>query len=255
MWWIRSGEAALRYRSGERIIARPGDFLLMPPYLPFWVSERKAPLSFYLCHFTFRPGPFHIRERVRADFQSPGGKCLVPTHFSRKEAPNVGRAFRDLVTIDLLKSRKPWQLEQALLRLVSELAAFASSLPVSDPVVHTVPQALKTDRRVPEIKKLIESRPAFPWKVADLARDYNLSAGRLHFLFRQSLGISLKHFIVEQRLRHALALLSEQSHGGLSSIKEVGHACGYASQNFFCRQFKARFHVTPSGYVRQNLSL
>ena len=255
IWWIRSGQATLRYRTGERIVARPDDFLLMPPYHPFWASEQKAPLSFHLCHFTFRPVPLNIRDRVRPDFQVPDGQCLVPTHFSRKEAPEVGRAYQNLVAIDAGASGKPWQLEQALLRLVSELAAFGTSLHATARAVHTVPEAAEMDRRVPEIKKRIESQPAFPWKVSEVARKHNLSPGRLHFLFRQSLGMSLKDYIVEQRLRHAMELLNDHSSGRLPSIKEVSNACGYSSQNFFCRQFKTRFHVSPSDYVRQNVSL
>lgn len=255
IWWIRSGQAALRYRTGGRIIARAGDFLLMPPYRPFWASEHKAPLAFHLCHFSFRPVPLNIRDRVRPDFQTPGGNCLVPTHFSQREAPAVARAYRELVAMDARRPGKPWRLEQALLRMVSELAAFGASLRTPVRRMPTVPEATEVDRRVPEITKRIELHPEHPWKVATLAREHSLSAGRLHFLFRQSLGMSLKEFIVEQRLKHAMELLNNFSSGTLPSIKEVSHACGYSSQNFFCRQFKDRFHVSPSDYVRQNVAL
>jgi AraC-like DNA-binding protein len=255
IWWIRSGQAGLHYRTGRKIVARSDDFLLMPPYLPFWASEHKAPLTFHLCHFTFRPVPMNIRDRVRPDFQAPGGHCLVPTHFSRREAPEVARAYRDLVAIDASGRGKPWQLEQTLLRMVSELAAFGASLRPAPRRVHTVSEIAETDRRVPEIKKRIELNPEYPWKVATLAREHHLSTGRLHFLFRQSLGTSLKAFIVEQRLKRALELLNNFTGGTLPSIKEVSNACGYSSQNFFCRQFKDRFHVSPSDYVQQNVAL
>lgn len=256
IWWIRSGQVSLRYRTGEKIVAKRDDFLLMPPYSPFWASEQKAPLSFYLCHFAFRPVPLNIRDRVRPDFQVPAGKCLVPTHFARREAPEVARAYQDLVAIRPGAGSRPWQLERALLRLVAELAAFGASLRAdARDAVHTVPEVAEADRRVPEIKKRIELHPELPWKVATLAREHNLSTGRLHFLFRQSLGMSLKDFIVEQRLRYAMELLNNLSGGTLPSIKEVSNACGYSSQNFFCRQFKDRFHVSPSDYVRQNVAL
>jgi len=46
----------------------------------------------------------------------------------------------------------------------------------------------------------------------------------------------------------ASQLLLDQSEKSPRSIKEVGFLCGFASQQFFSRQFKKFFTTSPSEY-------
>ena len=254
-WWVRTGQVQVRYRSGEVFRARPNEFLLMPPGVPFFAAEHRAPLSYYVCHFSFRPVPFGVNTQAAPDVTLPASQNFVPALFSSLEAPAVGRAFSDFIKRDRRCDGKPWRLEQALLRLVSELAAFGNARYAAAPAGQMVQPVADVDWRVSGIKKQISLQPGYPWKVADLARANHLSPGRLHFLFRQALGVSLKVYILEQRLRFALGLLSSHSGEAVSSIKDVSNACGYSSQNLFSRQFKAHYHMTPREYLRHGVQL
>jgi len=62
------------------------------------------------------------------------------------------------------------------------------------------------------------------------------------------MGINIKRYAIEMRLMRASQLLLDQSEKSPRSIKEIGFLCGFASQQFFSRQFKKFFTTSPSRY-------
>src|SRR3990172_7068505 len=72
VFWVRSGECIWELKSGERLVAGPGDFAPPPPS-PYAVTrEGRAPVSFWFCHFDFRPVGGALWEHLRADRLGPG---------------------------------------------------------------------------------------------------------------------------------------------------------------------------------------
>ena len=224
----------------------------MPPYVPFWAAERQVPLNFYFCHFSLRPVSQHIlHEAVRADLQ-PAAMILVPAHFHRTAAPGVRRAFQEVVQVNPGKAGRPWRLEAKLIELVSQLAWFALKQHGLDEPMKLVTSHMTTDPRIVALKGRLALDPTRPWRVSELAKSLDISAGHLHYLFKKIMGMSLKEYLIELRLRHALKLLSSPLPGQLPSIKAVSQACGYSSQHFFCRQFRSHFQMTPRDYLRRD---
>ena len=63
-------------------------------------------------------------------------------------------------------------------------------------------------------------------------------------VFREKMGLSVQNYILRARMNRAVSLLKQAQ----LSIKEIATACGYASPQYFCRAFKARFGTTPGRY-------
>jgi AraC family transcriptional regulator len=69
-----------------------------------------------------------------------------------------------------------------------------------------------------------------------------------HFLrsFRAAAGVTPYHYVLEQRLRKASALVK----GGTIPIAAIAAQCGFGSPSHFSVKFRARFGVAPSLYRR-----
>ena len=88
-------------------------------------------------------------------------------------------------------------------------------------------------------------------EVSDIAKNSNFSEGHLRRMFKSQFGVSPMQYL--QTLRFNLAetiLMSEDV-----SIKEISERCGYASQFYFSRIFKARTGFSPSEYRKRQSAL
>ena len=173
---------------------------------------------------------------------------MIPLIFSKDDAPNVWRAYRDLLTMSPIRPEGPkWRITSALQRLLTELAAFAMQPRRSDYTESFVDSTLGLDHRLDELCRKIIDNPGYPWKSAELAKSVGLSVGHLHRIFQSGFGTSLKQYILQIRFRLALNLL-KPSGGRYNSIKEISAACGFSSQELFARQFKKFFGIAPSEF-------
>lgn len=82
------------------------------------------------------------------------------------------------------------------------------------------------------------------WSVTGLAKLCGVSSSglRRHFLTHERR--TPKHWMDEERLRQAIALLNDSS-----SIKETAIMLGYEQQTNFTRKFKAFWGVCPSVFL------
>ena len=248
IFWVRHGEGVWELRDGQRLTAGKDEFAILPPFTPALTIEKKPRLDFWHCHFDFRPVQGRMSDGEREDSNGPGKKLLLPLTFSKRDAPEVWRAYRALSRVDVRRSGAPWRIERALLALVANLARYAQARAKRKATGKLFAPAAVQDPRIAELCRQITAAPAFPWKVAALADGLGLSAGHLHSLCRAMLGRSLKRYLVETRLQHALKQLLERPGGRLPSVKEVSAAAGFSSQHFFSRQFKKYYGVSPLGY-------
>ncbi|MCZ7646258.1 MAG: AraC family transcriptional regulator [Planctomycetota bacterium] len=249
LFWIVGGEATWTFADGLKLVAPTGSFALMPPYTPAWIRDTKPGLKLRYCHFAFRPVPPRVLGAPRDDALGPGPDARVPLVFPAREAPGVRRAYAALAALDPRKPGTPYRTERAVLALLGELAAFARRRGQrADPRARMLRPARPHDERVARLRERIDADPARAWRVAQLAADLDLSPGHLHELCRRALGRSLKRYLVEARLRLALRLLKERPGGIAPSVKDVADACGFSSQHFFSRQFKAHYQLSPLQY-------
>jgi AraC-like DNA-binding protein len=247
IFWIRRGEVTATLRDGRALVAGPDEFLVLPPFVPAVLRGTKPGVILGFCHFTFRMAPTALPPSQQAGFIGPGSTALLPLEFSRADAPGVWQAYHDLIETSGPAASKPWRVERALIGLVSELAEFAAARARAN-MAGTLLEPKRIDPRLERVRELIASDPVRPWRVSELAAEVSLSPSRLHRLHDNFYGTSLKHHIIETRLRLSLRLLRESAGGKRRTVRDVSEECGFSSQNFFSRQFKAFFKLSPLAY-------
>jgi AraC-like DNA-binding protein len=89
--------------------------------------------------------------------------------------------------------------------------------------------------------RLIESQPAHPWTVAELAREVGVSRAAFARRFHDAVGEPPMSFLTNWRLALAADLLHEPD----ASVGGVARRVGYGSPFTFSTAFKRRYGVSP----------
>jgi AraC-like DNA-binding protein len=82
--------------------------------------------------------------------------------------------------------------------------------------------------------------------VALLARSCGMSRFTFSRMFKESLGISYRDFVMRTRLEGACKLLEQPG----SSVTSVAHAAGFTDASYFARVFKRHIRKSPQQYAR-----
>jgi AraC-like DNA-binding protein len=112
-------------------------------------------------------------------------------------------------------------------RLVGEFAEAARPVPIH-----------------PAVRRLLSSLPSRldgDVRLATLAKDVGLSAGRLGHVFTETVGIPLRPYILWLRLQRAAA---EVRDGG--SLTTAAHAAGFTDASHLSNTFRRMFGLSPS---------
>lgn len=81
----------------------------------------------------------------------------------------------------------------------------------------------------------------------DLARQIERSLAYMTPLFKASLGLPPRQWIVQQKMQHAANLLRDSG----EAIAEIAETIACSDANLFSRQFKQHFGCSPRAYRRQ----
>ncbi len=82
-----------------------------------------------------------------------------------------------------------------------------------------------------------------------IAKEFETSANYLGKQFKNLLGITYNDYINRVRMRYACNLISSSD----MSIKEVAHAAGYRSTEYFYSVFKKHIGITPREYRKERI--
>lgn len=102
-------------------------------------------------------------------------------------------------------------------------------------------------RHVSAALKYLEMHLNEPYDAESLARHCGLSVSRINALFRAEVRQSPLQYQIQLRLEKAANLLRSP----YNLVQEVAAQCGYADVNYFVRQFRKHFGMSP-GRWRQN---
>jgi AraC-like DNA-binding protein len=83
-----------------------------------------------------------------------------------------------------------------------------------------------------------------------LAARMRLSISHFSALFRASVGCSPHRWVLERRIRHAMALLENEPR---RSVTDVALSCGFGTLQHFSTAFRHRVGCTPGAYRRSRL--
>jgi AraC-like DNA-binding protein len=91
--------------------------------------------------------------------------------------------------------------------------------------------------------------PACGFSARQLAHELQISLRQLERLFRHDFDCTPREWLREERLQTGQRLLQASS-----QVKHVAYALGYDHPSQFTRDFRFRFHITPSAFARSTIS-
>lgn len=90
-----------------------------------------------------------------------------------------------------------------------------------------------------------------PITIAEIAEELECDRRRFAYLFDKQIGMSPIQFLTEIRLKKSRELLRTTS----IPIKEIAELIGYQDAFYFCRVFKKQYHMTPTNFRKQYLTV
>ena len=166
-----------------------------------------------------------------------------PVALSRAMPMMARRAAQELMT-PLYQGRAAELYQEAK---TLELLAHQTDLLVDVPVLR---RELSTREliRVREARERLVANLQEPPSLTDLAASVGLTPKRLNLGFRQLFGMTVFHYLMEERLVMARRLLDE----GLDMpLKQLAWSVGYNQVSNFITAFRRRFGVSPGIYRSQ----
>lgn len=197
--------------------------------------------------FLILPG---VENRYQADTKDPWTYLWVRFSGSRPLAAlrqsGIGRsppvwrnldlglllpAFNGLIQQFQGKSRgAPWVVEGLLWQFLGHLAE------------RTAPSPKSPDPRAEKLMAWVEGNFHKPIQIADLANLVGLSRSWVTTCFTERVGMSLRDYLVDRRLKAATQMLSDSN----KAVSEIAQAVGFRQYGTFSKLFQNRFGVSPS---------
>lgn len=100
------------------------------------------------------------------------------------------------------------------------------------------------DKDIYQLINEIDSSLIFRKNVFDISKEMNYNYDYLRQKFKKITGVSIKKYIIQQRIQNACALLEEKNY----SCTEIAQMCGFASSSQFSRIFKEEMGYSPKFY-------
>lgn len=141
----------------------------------------------------------------------------------------------------LNEAEEAYALQSALYKIISIHMKSVEIDEVNTPSVSAV------------IANTIKRNYCTPMKIAELAKDLNISRNYMYTIFKKDYGISPQEYLIRRRIEKSKQLLI--NNGARLSIKEISNAVGFENPLYFSRLFHARTGVSPSQYRKMTKEL
>ena len=218
------------------------------------------------CFFTFRPGESHFAIHNKATrherymihlhqdafFALPGGRDLLRCLFEREAGEHnmiilpeddQREAFRLLDGILSLNNSKRPERHSLQLSYMIQFLSILNQHYLSD----TTQNTNEMSELLRQILSYIRSNLARPLRVTDLAQQFNISQSTLERVFRNSLAMSPKEYIIRCRMDAARDFLRQ----GQSVVNACANA-GFGDYSRFIADFRRFYGITPAEYAKQH---
>lgn len=180
-------------------------------------------------------GP-NMRE-IYKKYVERGGKPTFKTVRSNDYLQKINQLYHIANSSDYIKDMKIFEQLSSLLTMLME-DSWAPSKESKNPT---------GKRNLQDVKEYIDVHFKEKLLLNDLAEQFFINKYYLTRVFKEQFGLSISHYIMQQRITHAKHLLRFSDH----SIEQIASLCGLEDANYFARVFRKVEGVSPGEYRRQ----
>ena len=130
----------------------------------------------------------------------------------------------------------PAMISALFMQLILILGRSAKSAGIPEQKMHL--------SRIDDLVEKITEHSAEKWTRSAMAKAAGMSLSTLTRHFRERTGAAPLEFLIRIRLKKAAHLLQDPTVG----IAEAADLTGFSDSNYFCRQFRKHFGITPGKY-------
>ncbi len=218
-FWIRQGHVGVR-SAHERIMARCGDLLIIPPcFGKELYTEEESLRALWL----------HALPSFHRQWAEAAGPSI--------RSSQTGNVLDALFEAMLWETSRRQQEGQDAYRLFAQLVLHYVR---QEAAVQESPSQAELHERLARLWEKVSSSLDWPWDLESMARQVNMSVGHFHRSMVICYGVSPIKRLRQLRLERGAELLLS-SNLSLEAIAErVGYGSAYAFSNAFYRYFKCR---------------
>lgn len=222
----------------------PRDILIIPPFTPICGIVPTDHLVYFWCHFKISGSQQILSvQEARQEYHkmlspaSHNGIFFLPDFFHPADSSRSVIFSQQLLNFVCCPEYPNTILNYLLGCLLIELSIQAADKLFSQ-------SNTRNPQRFQEILQWIRVNAQRKIGVSEVAATFNYNADYLSHLFRERLGISLKHYIIKVKLDVVKELLISTD----KSIKEISQYISYDDEKYMMRLFKQYEGVTPSEF-------
>jgi AraC-like DNA-binding protein len=202
-----------------KIRLKPGKIYLIPPNQPFDVTYEISKLIFFHLHI----------------FDAAGQSLFMNT----KGIP----AINDPVLFE--RFRQGFENTDK----IQTFSAIMDSIRLLlNDRLNVIAEKAEKSRHFSMLFDYLPNRPIAKVTIEELAELYSISPDALSKRFRRTMGISLKHYLLERQLNQARELLLHSE----MTISKISELLGHSNSQYFHRFFKNNCLCTPTEYRQKH---
>lgn len=229
---VTEGNGSLNYE-GTTYELNTGSCVFIDCHKPYSHCSSEQLWSLKWAHF-YGPNMAGIYKK----YVERGGRPAFSTSRASEFIGLLGELFHIASSSAYIKDMKIFEQLTSLLTLLMEESWAPSTGNTKNPA---------GKRNLQDVKEYIDVHFAEKIMLEDLAEAFFINKYYLTRIFKEQFGLSISHYILQQRITHAKQLLRFTDH----SIEQIGQMCGIADANYFARAFKKVEGITPGEYRRQ----
>ncbi|WP_019636753.1 AraC family transcriptional regulator [Paenibacillus fonticola] len=220
----------------ERYVLEEGDFLLMPPRARQH-GYRSSDCSFYWLHFIPSDGGADVQAIDMARHEHQAGSIVIPSKGTLRSTDKIivlMKQLQDAVRNYREQTLSNYMTTTILCELYNQLFRHEIS----------PDRKLKQHQLYNDIVDYIQWHRYEPLKVSQIADHFGYNVKYLSHLFSSIAGVSLKQFILQQKIAAASFLLTDTN----QTINEIAIRLNYHDSHHFMKSFKQMTGLTPTEY-------
>jgi AraC-like DNA-binding protein len=212
-----------------------GEFLIFPPSAK-QTGYKKSNCAFYWLHFTYENA---VTTKLLEEFpaEPPENKIYIPTHGKIENLEKIIVMMKHLQ--DSVRSyHNNLQNNYLCTTILCEIFSQILSKKNQDN------SALKRKQLFNDIQDYIKWNRNNDIKVSEIAEHFGYNKRYISYLFSTIAGVSLKQYIIEEKVQLAKYLLCDTN----ANISEIAYQLGYNDSHNFMKVFKKLVGLTPTQY-------